>query len=281
MRRDTWGWRARFGILVIHKDGVPESELWAMAPPGVSIHAARFESPRRPGSDFAADAGRAVAESPDVRRGLDFLGQMQLDAICVCFGTSSFFGGYGFDEAFAAQASQLAHGTRVTTAAAAMCDAMRATGINRPMLVIPPWFTSAIDEAAERFFAAAGHPVAGLQRFDLGVGWREMQPSEIYDKGGQWEVRPEQVYHQARRAFPPEADGIVVVGSGFRSAEAIELLEHDLDVPVVTSNQAALWHCLQIARVAAPVEGFGRLFDQRLRGAGASETLALPGWSES
>ena len=48
MEADTWGWRARFGILVIHKDAVPECEFWAMAPKGVSIHAARFQSPRRP-----------------------------------------------------------------------------------------------------------------------------------------------------------------------------------------------------------------------------------------
>ena len=38
---DGAGWRARIGVLTPHLDPVPESEFQAMAPPGVSIHAAR------------------------------------------------------------------------------------------------------------------------------------------------------------------------------------------------------------------------------------------------
>jgi hypothetical protein len=38
---DGAGALARIGVLTPHFDPVPESELWAMAPPGVSIHASR------------------------------------------------------------------------------------------------------------------------------------------------------------------------------------------------------------------------------------------------
>jgi maleate isomerase len=38
---DGAGWRARVGALTPHLDPVPETELRAMAPQGVSIHAAR------------------------------------------------------------------------------------------------------------------------------------------------------------------------------------------------------------------------------------------------
>jgi hypothetical protein len=38
---DGAGWRGRIGVLTPHFDGVPESECWTMAPPGVSIFAAR------------------------------------------------------------------------------------------------------------------------------------------------------------------------------------------------------------------------------------------------
>src|SRR6266566_7937948 len=103
MRTDGWGWRARLGILVIHKDAVPEAEIWSLLPPGVTAHAARFVSPRQPGSDFGDHAeGRAVAQSPDIARGLEFLGEMRLDVICLCFGSSSFLAGVGFDDEFAA-----------------------------------------------------------------------------------------------------------------------------------------------------------------------------------
>ena len=137
---------------------------------------ARFESPRRSGTDFAEDAGRALAESPDISRGMDFLGQMELDAICVCFGTGSMLSGLSFDHAFVSHVSQRTRGTPVTTSTLAMQAAIAATGVRRPHLVTPSWFTDAPDAAAERFFRDAGLAVAALQRFDLGRGWRELPP---------------------------------------------------------------------------------------------------------
>ena len=38
---DNWGWRARIGLFIVGNEAVPEAEWWAMAPPGVSVHAAR------------------------------------------------------------------------------------------------------------------------------------------------------------------------------------------------------------------------------------------------
>jgi maleate isomerase len=263
---DSWGWRGRFGLLVIDTDPVAEVECRAMLPAGVSTHVARFASPRPTGSsDYGADPARAVADSPDIARGLDELGRMRLDAICLCFTSSSFFGGYGFDDRFAADATRRAHGRPVTTAALATVAAMRTLGVRRPYLVVPPWFKDAILEAALGYLAGAGVDVAGHLRFDLGLGWRDLPPWEVWDHGGQWEVRPDEVYRQVRATLPPDADGIVVAGNGFRAGEAIEALEADLGVAVVTSNQASMWHCLGIAGIAVPVPGAGRL-------------LALPRW---
>jgi maleate isomerase len=38
---DGSGWRARIGVLTHDDNTVSESEFWAMAPDGVSVHAAR------------------------------------------------------------------------------------------------------------------------------------------------------------------------------------------------------------------------------------------------
>ena len=40
-KRDGWEATVRVGVLTPHADVGPESELQAMAPPGVAIHAAR------------------------------------------------------------------------------------------------------------------------------------------------------------------------------------------------------------------------------------------------
>src|SRR5438093_389744 len=39
----------------------------------------------------------------------------------------------------------------------------------------------------------------------------------------------------------------------------LDLLEHDLGKPVISSNQASLWRALRLAGVREPVAGFGRL----------------------
>ena len=41
MSNDNWGWRARIGLFIVGNEAVPEAEWWAMAPDGVSVHAAR------------------------------------------------------------------------------------------------------------------------------------------------------------------------------------------------------------------------------------------------
>ena len=55
---DGWGWRARIGVLTPHGDIGPECEFRAMAPEGVSIHAARIPLGVFPGggrADRASD----------------------------------------------------------------------------------------------------------------------------------------------------------------------------------------------------------------------------------
>ena len=55
---DGAGTVARFGVLTPDFDPVPESELWAMAPRGVSVHATRIARSGRSG---------CVLMLPDVR----------------------------------------------------------------------------------------------------------------------------------------------------------------------------------------------------------------------
>ncbi|MBW4721905.1 maleate cis-trans isomerase family protein [Saccharothrix obliqua] len=255
-------WLAQLGALVIHNDPVAESELWAMAPPGVTLHSARFESPTSTGAEYTGSSWRMFVDSADVTRGLRQLGQMELSAICLCFGSCSFFGGAEFDEGFTAAAREKAGGTPVFTAAQAILGALAAAGIRRPLVVMPPWFTRPTFDAAERYLAAAGFPAAGVLRFELGGRWRDVPHHRLFDLGAHREIRVEDVCEQVGAAFPADADGVLVPGSGFRSWEAIEPLERALGVPVVTANQAVLWRLLDRTGVEVAVPGGGRLFSE-------------------
>lgn len=258
MDRPVWGSRARIGILVNHNDAVPESELWAMAPDAVTIHTARFRGPRSTGAEYPEDSAAILASSPEIQTGIGHLSRMRLAAICLCFSTPSYMATPGFD-ALLIKALLPESSIPMTTAAQATTEAMRALGIVRPFLVAPPWFDDGLLDAIGRHVGLLGLDVSGVLRLRLGAAWRGVKPFEIYDAGGQWEVDPADTYHQVREALPTRCDGVVIVGNGLRSVESIAWLEVDTGLPVITANQASLWHCLAIAGVHAGRPGFGRL----------------------
>ncbi|WP_404815573.1 hypothetical protein [Streptomyces thermolineatus] len=253
---------ARLGALVIHNDPVPEIELGLGRVPGVSVHAARFECPRPVDGEYTGSAARALAEAPDVVRGLDQLGRLGADCIALCFGSSSFFGGQDFDREFTEVAEGFSHGVPVFTAATAMTAAMRAGGVRRPLAVMPPWFTEPTFRATEEYLAGAGMRPCGLLQFDLGPRWEGVARYNAFDLGARWEVHPQEVCDQVLRGLPGDADGILLPGSGFRSWEAIVSLERETGLPVVTSNQAVLWYGLALAGGPAGPPGGGRLMDR-------------------
>ena len=58
----------------------------------------------------------------------------------------------------------------------------------------------------------------------------------------------------------PEADTIHLGSAHWATAHAIDQIEQELGVSVMTSQQAIVWKALRTAGVTEPIEGFGRLF---------------------
>ncbi|WP_324784679.1 hypothetical protein [Streptomyces sp. H51] len=263
---------ARLGILVIHNDPMPETEIWGMAPAGVSIHTARFECPRPADTEYVGSPARAFASSAEVARGLDHLGRLGTDSIALCFGSSSFFGGPSFDTDFVAEAESHSHGTPVYTAAVAMTAALKAAGVRRPLVMMPPWFTPPTFEATERYLTAVGIERIRIAQFDLGPKWAAVARYNAFDEGARWAVDPDDVRRQTLAAFKDAedtaVDGILVPGSGFRAQGAVVPLEQELGIPVITANQSVLWYGLNRAapepRADTGQSLHGSLFNLRL-----------------
>ena len=81
---DGWGSRARIGVLTPHNDIVPEAEFQAMAPEGVSIHAARVPLGWRSGPEpppIGLDAAQAFAGPPHVDEAAELLAGATLSAM--------------------------------------------------------------------------------------------------------------------------------------------------------------------------------------------------------
>ncbi|MBM3622891.1 MAG: hypothetical protein FJX20_19600 [Alphaproteobacteria bacterium] len=258
MRNDNWGVRARIGLFIVGNEAVPEAEWWAMAPKGVSIHAARVIA-TSPWTRWRAD--RSGVELPeDMVRGCRQFGAMRLNAVVLAHTTSSVVGGAGWHEAtVAAIGAALGTDALVTTNGHDTVAALRASGIRRPFLVVPAWYSEGTAVTAVGYYRERGFDPAGHLRMDPGPGWRAVPPEELYPRGFGFEQDVEALHAQIKAACPSTADGVLIGGTGFRCVALIEALETELGLPVVTANQASLWRCLQHAGVSDPIEGYGAL----------------------
>ena len=257
--RDNWGWQARIGMFIVASEAVPEAEWWAMVPEHVSIHAARITSPT-PWARWADDRSSVILER-DLQHGAEQFSKMQLNAVVIGHSSSSIVGGQGWDDAVVSQlASVLAVDTVATTNGLDCQAALRAAGVQRPFLVLPAWFNATTVLKGLEYFAASGFAPAGNINFDPGRNWRDVPPERMYPEGLGFAQDVEALYTQIRTQCPSEADGVLIAGTGFRSVAIIDALERDLGRPVITANQASLWHTLRLSGVRPVVTGYGSLF---------------------
>jgi maleate isomerase len=262
--KDNWGWRSRIGLFIVGNEAVPEAEWWAMAPPGVSVHAARVTA-KSPWANWN-DNKTAVTLAEDLARGARQFAAMRLSSVVLAHTTSSVIGGVGWDEATVAAIAAIVNGGAfakapafVTTNGLDTMAALNASNVKRPFLVLPPWFPDSAVKAAIAYYTARGFSPAGHLSYDPGRKWRDIAPSELYANGMGFEQEIEPLYAQIRAACPADADGLLLGGTGFRCIGILQALEQDLKRPVISANQASLWHCLRRTGVREPVEGYGSL----------------------
>jgi maleate isomerase len=245
-------------MFIVGSEVVPEAEWWAMAPADVSIHAARVTA-RAPWAQWRSDrSGVDLAE--DLVRGCRQFAGLRLSAVVIGHSSSSLLGGKGWDEAtIAGLTAELGPGMVVTTNGRDTQAALGACHVTRPFLVLPPWFNDELVSAGVRYHADHGLQPAGHLRYDPGRKWRDLPPGELTRHGMHLEQELEPLFAQIKRACPADADGVLIAGTGFRCVGILEALEQDLKRPVISANQASLWHCLRLASIQAAVSGYGSL----------------------
>ena len=247
---DGWGSRARIGLLTPHNDIVPEGEFRAMAPDGVSIHAARVPLGWRSGPEpppIGLDAVRAFAEPPDVDDAVELLSGTPVNVIAYAFTSSSYLLGPDGDAALSDRLQERANGVPIAMQCPSVVSALRVLEVRRLALIHPPWFPAELDRLGADYFRSAGFEVvyaaaaAGL-------------PSS------QLSVRPSDVYEWVWSHVPETAEAVFLGGGGLRAIGAIRALEEVLGRPVLTANQVVFWRVLRLARLDEPIVNYGRIF---------------------
>ncbi len=87
-----------------------------------------------------------------------------------------------------------------------------------------------------------------------------MEPIDVPFNEAQ-HISPERLYAHIKTLFRKNkgADGIYIQGGAWHTESIVELLEQDLQVPVVHANIAPAWEILKRLSVREPRDGFGRL----------------------
>jgi len=252
---DGSGSRARIGVLTSHLDAVPESEFQALAPIGVSIHAARvplgmvgLEGEIIP--HVNAKIARAFAESPAVENAAALLSAVDLSAVVYAFTSSSYILGADGDKKLKSRLEKHTKNIPVIVQSSALVAALKSLRVKQISLVHPPWFSDELDALGATYFQSQGIDVLYHGQAKIREDYGDMTPVQLFD----W----------VTDHTPDNVDAVVIGGGGFRATGAIASIEASLGRPVLSANQAAFWFALRTAGVEDTLDGYGRIFSEQL-----------------
>ncbi len=234
-----YGWRARIGMLLPSVNSAAEPLVQAMTPDGVSVHTTRL---RLAGSTDADIMGMVEG----VEEGASLLADAEVDLIVFHCTAASMFRP-GFDDDIIARIEDRTD-TPATSTSKAVMDAFDTLGARRIALTTP--YTQETNDREIAYLES--HQISVLS--ETGMGISGSGTAMIAVEPGEW-------YRRVKRQRDAAADAYFISCTAIRAAEAIEPLERDLDRPVVTSNQAMVWHSLKRLDIRDPVPGYGRLMD--------------------
>ncbi|MEL7239043.1 MAG: Asp/Glu racemase, partial [Planctomycetota bacterium] len=223
-----------------------EPDLALLAPAGVSVHVARlggYDAEEIPDTEQMAGLGAADMDEP-----LRLLAGVRPDVVLYGCTSATLAHGTAFDRELAAKVER-AMGAPTVTAAGALVAALDRLSARRIAFASP--YVEALNDAAIAFLA--DQSITTIARADIDA---------TLDNEGQGALTPAEVMELARKACAAayrQLDALVLSCTDMRSVEAIDDLERELGIPVVSSNQALMRSALDVLGLPPHCPGFGQL----------------------
>ena len=244
---DGHGWRARLGLLTHDDSAISESELWTMAPDGVSLHTSRV---------FFADLA-TFADAPGPDDAAELLARLPLQAIIYAWTVGSYLLGTAREQELVSRIQEHSRGIRVLMSAPAATAGLRTLDAERIALIHAPFFTDEFDQKGAAYFQERGFEVVHVSHL--------MPPIEVPHPNTGSVASPADIYEWVRRHVPSSAQAVFIGGNALRAIGVIAALEDDLRRPVLTANQVSLWYALRVGGAEVSVDNYGQLFKLPLR----------------
>ncbi|MGH1414884.1 MAG: maleate cis-trans isomerase family protein [Pelagimonas sp.] len=238
------GTRATLGAIVLATDETLEPEFARMmAGEGLALYHSRI--PMVP-SIQPETLAEMEADLPASARLLP--SSLQFDVIGYgCTSASTVIG----SDRVAAAIQSVFPTAQVTDPMAAIIAACQSLGAKR-LGFITPYIPSVSDRLRNKL-SDAGFDITGLGSFEEG------------DDRVVARITPASISAAALHiAAQSPCDAIVISCTNLRCLSVIPAIEHQLGLPVISSNQALAWHMLRLAGVDEVQPQFGRLFETKL-----------------
>lgn len=237
-----YGWRARIGFIGPSASiDTPAYEFYRMAPDGVAM--------------VGTIMGIRILTDDDIERALQALDRVaaqysreKVDIVNLGGSPPVILAGKD-SEKMLIERMQKNSGILSTTSQTGAVKALKALGVSKLALASP--FDEHQNRKLKTYLEASGFKVGGMGGLAVPLSEMAFLPTE------KSYVFAREVVRQADE----DINGIYLPCAKWPTVETIAALEADTGLPVVTSIQAMLWHCLRMLGLGDRIEGFGKLFE--------------------
>ena len=235
------GWRARLGFLVPPGNPTVETEMIELAPTGVSLHFQRMVA-RGVGGSLDGQSERNQMMIDNLESSVELLAMVEPNVIVLAHTATSYHLGRDREAALLDRLREVS-GIPIVTAFGAVLRALHRLDVKRLALGAP--YSAEVTLQGKAHLEAHGFEVVNFANLK-GV-------TNIYEETA------ERAYRLARSIDVETAEAVFLTGTGMPTLPVLELLEQDLQKPVISSASAMMWHALRLAGVRQPIPGYGRL----------------------
>lgn len=163
----------------------------------------------------------------------------------------SLIGGQGYDEKLCDIIKKSAKTKEAYTTTTAVLGAFKALGSKQISIITP--YPEDINETERAFFSDKGYIINNIN----GIKTEDPRNNKLIRK-----ISQDAIYDFAINNMDPRSDTLFISCTGLMVLEIISELEKKLSVPVVTSNQAAIWQMGKFIGIHSEYanENLGKLF---------------------
>lgn len=231
-------WKARLGFVLLAMEQTIDSDLTRMAPDGVGIHVTRAAMSNAVNVETLTEMAHHIQPAGEV-----LLPELEFDVICYACTSGTVVNGEELIERELAKGSRAQH---YTTLLGGVREALNTLKVERVSVITP--YVDEINLLEDTYLREQGFQVDSIKGLEI----------ELDEDIAR--VNPAFLADYAQKHTHPDSDVLFISCGALRSIEIIDELEERIGKPVVTSNQAMMWHCLRLAGVTDKLDNLGVIF---------------------